>query len=163
MQSEEGLYEIIRGDLLHKVPEDRPVLVAHISNDIGAWGRGFTASLDKRWPTVGQSYRAHMEHALQVKSWVLGSNHVDYVDNDKAVVCMIAQHGLPGVHNPEPLRYGVLVDCMRAVCRLAVRDGYEIHCPKFGSGIARGDWDVIQSLIKELWVDQGVDVHVWYL
>ncbi len=165
MASEEALYEIIRGDLFQNLPKNRPVLVAHICNDIGAWGAGFTAALDKHWPTVGKSYCACVSHNLSKGFKVLGLNQTDYIDNDILVVGMIAQHGLPGVHNPAPLKYGALVECMQAVrsIYLANSEGYEIHCPKFGSGIARGNWDVIESLIKELWVDQGIDVHVWYL
>ena len=162
MTIESGVYEIIHGDLFQGLPNDKLVLVAHICNDIGAWGRGFTVSLDDHWPTVGESYRACMGHNLSKGFKVLGLNQTDYVDNTILVAGMIAQHGLPSASNPTPLKYGALVECMKEVCQLA-HDGYEIHCPKFGSGLARGNWEVIQSLIQELWVDQGIDVHVWYL
>ena len=39
----------------------------------------------------------------------------------------------------------------------------EIHCPKFGCGIARGDWNIVEKMIKELWVDRGLNVTVWSL
>jgi len=32
-------------------------IIAHVCNDIGAWGRGFVLSLSKRWPHAEKAYR----------------------------------------------------------------------------------------------------------
>ena len=39
----------------------------------------------------------------------------------------------------------------------------EIHAPKFGSGLARGDWDVIEALIVEAWDNEGIPVTIYEL
>jgi hypothetical protein len=35
-----------------------------------------------------------------------------------------------------------------------------IFCPRFGSDLAVGNWDVIKEMILEIWCDAGIDVTV---
>jgi hypothetical protein len=35
----------------------------------------------------------------------------------------------------------------------------EIHCPKFGSGLAGGNWDFISNLIEDIWSKYHVTVY----
>jgi hypothetical protein len=35
----------------------------------------------------------------------------------------------------------------------------EIHSPKFGSGLAGGNWNFIEELIKDIWYDCEVFVY----
>lgn len=36
-----------------------------------------------------------------------------------------------------------------------------IHCPKFGSLRAGGNWEFILELINETWVDRGINVTIY--
>ena len=38
-------------------------------------------------------------------------------------------------------------------------DKIEIHCPKFGSGLAGGDWKFIEYLINDIWSRHIVVVY----
>ena len=40
-----------------QVPRLEPCVIAHIVNDVGAWGRGFTAPLESRYPGQAAIYR----------------------------------------------------------------------------------------------------------
>jgi hypothetical protein len=35
----------------------------------------------------------------------------------------------------------------------------EIHCPKFGSGLAGGNWAFIEDLIEDIWGKYSVTVY----
>jgi hypothetical protein len=37
---------------------------------------------------------------------------------------------------------------------------YEIHAPKFGSGLAGGNWNFIENLIEDIWIDIPVYIYV---
>lgn len=85
------------------------------------------------------------------------------------IVNMLAQDGFKG-NGRRPLRYSALVSCMEKIksCILSRRllnrnNPYntEIHCPKFGAGLGGGNWDIIEELIEEIWVDNDINVHVY--
>jgi hypothetical protein len=35
-------------------PEDRPAVIAHVCNDVEAWGKGFVLALSRRWKAPEQ-------------------------------------------------------------------------------------------------------------
>ena len=39
-------------------------------------------------------------------------------------------------------------------------ENIEIHCPKFGSGLAGGNWNFISDLIDDVWGRYNVTVHI---
>lgn len=72
-----------------------------------------------------------------------------------------------GIERP-PIRYGAMAKAMYNLAEYirkahaSPEQGHaEIHCPKFGSDLAGGKWEIIESLILELWVDQGIPVCVY--
>lgn len=152
-----GKYRIVKGDVLKAV--EGPTIISHICNDVGAWGRGFTHALDEKWPEVGGAFRSF-------GTLPLGTTQTTCVSATDSiyVVGMIAQHGLPSWDNPKPIKYAALVECMLKVYDIALEFKItRICCPKFGAGFARGNWDFIEELIKEIWVDTGLDVTVYEL
>ena len=79
---------------------------------------------------------------------------------------MVAQAGTISqpVDDRPPIRYGALAKAMTHVAdfnAIRVNGKAEIHCPKFGSDLAGGDWNVIQQMIREIWVDRGLNVTVY--
>jgi hypothetical protein len=86
------------------------------------------------------------------------------------VVNMIAQHGTvtrPMDRDPNrpPVRYTALASCMSKVADYITHlpQGTSIHAPKFGAGLAGGNWDFIEELIRELWIDRGIPVTIYSL
>lgn len=157
-----GTYTECRGNIFGR-RRSGYTIIPHVCNNRGAWGAGFTAALDGTFPWVGSTYKMFM---LRYKAHgrLMGKNVSAVVDNYTIVIGMIAQNGLPSSDNPEPLSYPALRECMENVRTSATAHGiYTIHCPKFGCGIARGDWNVIERMIREIWVDSGLDVTVWSL
>lgn len=69
---------------------------------------------------------------------------------------MIAQNNIVGSSNPRPLNYYSLCSSMANVAQF-IRSKFDsdnpaqIHAPKFGCGLAGGNWAFIEELIKDIW------------
>lgn len=162
------MYKIVDGDIT-KIEEylkneyyAQHVVIPHVCNDIGAWGAGVSGAIGKRWPLAESKYKNKYTYRLgeiiRVDIDEIGSLNYYHIVN------MIAQHKLPCVANSRPcIRYGALVECMNSVKEYILREIYyhSIHAPMFGAGLAGGNWDVIEQIIHEVWVDNGIDVTIY--
>jgi len=91
---------------------------------------------------------------------VLGWIQPVMVEPDLWVVNMIAQAGI-GRQGGPPIRYESLRTCLGKTARIALTRGASVHMPRIGSGLAGGNWDVIEEIIQEELVDKGLDVTVY--
>jgi hypothetical protein len=154
----------VKGDVTDpKFTKDNEVaIIPHVCNDIGKMGRGVALALKKKWPSVYYYYAHRMVMELGYISWV----NVNTNKSDIIVVNMISQSGLRSPKNPKPIKYWALLKCMEEV-NLFIKEKIEpyqnpvIHCPRFGSELAGGSWDFILELIKETWINNGLDVVVY--
>jgi hypothetical protein len=148
----------IEGDLFKNLPSDVTVLIPHIVNNIHAWGSGFVVPLANRFPISKKKY-------MDEKVLELGKTQFISVDN--FIICnMIAQNGIKNSTNKFPIKYNFLEDCMVSVGEKALKirdiDGsVKIICPMFGSNRAGGDWEIIESMIKNIWND--LDIEIYYM
>ena len=138
--------------------------IPHICNNVGGWGAGFVLALSKKWEEPEIQYRQWMKRSGRMPN--LGDvQYCSVADEGKykntRVVNMIAQNGFRSEDNPKPIKYAALVDAMRQVAGYMNSIDGSIHCPKFGAGLAGGDWRVIEALIQEIWVDAGINVTVY--
>ena len=155
-------------------------LIIHVCNDQGAWGAGFVLALDATFGTDEGSPR--MLYRNWAKSCQTGSKvypleggqvQLVPVTNGDFVVNMIGQHGT-SVDNEgfPPIRYPWIDLALKRVAAIAHTLGASVHCPRFGSGLAGGNWNeqlprvktlTIEERIKFELVDQGIDVTVYDL
>jgi hypothetical protein len=137
------------------------VIIAHCCNDVGAWGSGFVIPLGKRFPEARRVYfELHKNEGLRLGACQF-VNSVSFPDK-VWIANMIGQHGVtPDEGGKFPVRYGALHDAMMVVAHTARLHGAFICCPKFGCGLAGGEWSKIEQLIRECWVEQGVPVKVY--
>ena len=144
-----------------QVPADAPpTIIAHVCNDIGAWGGGFTGGLSRVYPQAERDYRRwHAHNAAQGMS-LLGRVQVVKVAPHVTIANMVAQHGLRGRGNPVPLQYDHLQDCLKRLATHALSTGAHVQMPRIGAGLARGHWPTIESHITEHLVNRGVPVTV---
>jgi hypothetical protein len=49
------------------------------------------------------------------------------------------------------------------VAKIAGYDGATVHMPRIGTGLARGNWEVIESIINRTLTLRDVDVTVYDL
>lgn len=145
---------------------DTVFLIAHVCNNVGVFGGGFAKDLAEHFPLVKENFLA-----LGKKEAKLG--RVQYVEvycNNKTknkiiVANMIAQNGTMSNKNMRPLNYGALVYCMNNINNYISSlmhsniENIQIHCPKFGSGLAGGNWLFIQDLIRDVWASHNVCIY----
>ena len=146
-----------------------PKIIAHICNDIGAWGAGFTGAISRKWLEPERVYRRHHRTSGHFPLGSIQNIRVD-LDNDNleyTVVCnMIAQHGINKEYYGTPFRtvnYGALAKCLNNLAEYQVAYRQSIHMPRIGAGLGGGDWDIIEELIEYLLVQRGINVTVYDL
>ena len=138
------------------------IIIPHVCNNIGIFGAGFAAAVRNKFPSVATNFE------LMGKKTKLG--YVQYIsvfkdhtyDHDLIFANMIAQNGIINNRNTRPLNYEYLVRCMidvREFIKNKNKDTIQIRCPKFGSGLAGGDWRFISDLIEDIWININVIVH----
>lgn len=141
-----------------------PVIIAHCVNNIGHWGRGFSGVLSKKWKNVETEYRLWHSNGVHPEDGRFGLGRVLFsvaYDCGPTVASMVAQAGT--IDNPRgwlpPIRYGALTCAMTRVAKYARDSKMSICCPRFGCGLAGGQWAVVENMIKELWSDIDVTVY----
>lgn len=170
----------VEGDLFADLKNaTAPTIIPHVCNDIGAWGAGFVVPLGRIFPVARESYlswgngKPTGNSSYKGGCWDnmlnrpdmfrLGHTQIIQVQDQPRVYVanMIAQHRVGG---ERPLRYKALVECLVSVAEDARGwAGSEIVAPMFGSGLAGGDWNFIEVLIDEIWVQAGINVTIYYL
>ena len=136
------------------------VVHGHVVNDVGAFGAGVALQIADRWPEARQNY---LDWGFQGQSFQMGNNNCFVVPNRKImIVHMLAQHGLPSRTNKQPLCYISLAKCLNKLGNTAQSLNGEIHMPKVGCGLARGDWNQVAPMILEL-IPDDVPVSVYIL
>ena len=164
-----SVLKFVEGDLFVRVKDVvGPVLIPHVCNDKGVFGAGFALAVSRYFPHVREAYLGWFAHGVdQHDKRVFGLGECQYVPvgfegSEVEVVNMVAQ----GLGGSRPLRYAMLAKCMEELGHDAVTGlGGKpvIFCPFFGAGLAGGDWNFIEELIKDCWLDRGLLVTVCYL
>lgn len=131
------------------------IYIPHVTNNHNSFYVGFVEALNKRWPS-----------SLKEKSpqWVffnkerkLGNVDIINPEDRTYVLNMCAQDNINQPLNGCRLSYSSLMKCMQDVSQIIVQPGI-ILTPKFGAGIAGGNWTTINKLIHELWHEHTVIV-----
>lgn len=134
----------VKGDIfkgIEAVSKDTPICLPHVCNDQGAWGSGFVVALSKFSLIPERSYRA-------LKDYKLGHVDISISYGNIHVLNMIAQHKFVSKNNPVALRYDALMTCLDTVFKYAKGLNAEVRAPKFGAGLAEGDWNKIAEIIN---------------
>jgi len=126
-------------------------IVAHVCNNVGAWGAGFVLSLSKKWPVTKQYY-------LDMRPYVLGNVGFIQVEPKIIVANMIAQDGI-GMARGVPLKYNHLGKCLEAVYNMAKNTNSTVHMPRIGTGLAGGSWSIISQIISSRMEDVPVFIY----
>lgn len=128
-----------------------PATIAHVCNDIGVWGGGFTGALSRRWRQPEEGYRQWSSRLFTTAvGFELGQVQIVEINDDISVANMIAQHriGIDPVTGP-PIRYDALAECLKTVNDWAEYYEMTIHMPRIGCGIAGGRWNEVEPLIRK--------------
>lgn len=147
------------------------VFIPHVCNNIDLFGAGFAADIADKFPSVKADY--HMLGKNFLKNNFGYAQIIKVMEETRHkqklyIVNMIAQNGVQSKNNPRPLNYFALAKSMGILSSfilsntgyLSKSENIEIHCPKFGSGLAGGNWNFVSDLIDDVWGRYNVTVHI---
>lgn len=148
-----------------KLRENEIVIISHCCNNLNKWGAGFVLALNKKWSKAEAVYRNFCERNISLP--ILGKVCYAKINNHLIIANMIGQDGTVSLVNPKPIKYKALINCMAEIVAytemiiVQTANPVVIHCPKFGSDLAQGNWNFILELIEEIWLENGIDVVVY--
>lgn len=136
-------------------------VIAHICNDLGAWGAGFVLAISKRWKEPEAEYRLwHRERARN--DFGLGKIQLIQVEEYIHVANMVGQRGIKtGRSTGVPIRYEAVEACLQQLAEEAKALNASVHMPRIGCGLAGGKWERIEPLIENALIASNVDVYVY--
>lgn len=136
-------------------------IIAHISNDIGGWGKGFVLAISKRWQEPEKAYREwHRNRASN--NFALGNIQLIQVEPHIYVANMIGQRGTKtGRSTGVPVRYEAIESCLEKLSIEAKELKASVHMPRIGCGLSGGKWDRVEPLIKKTLLENDIDVYVY--
>jgi len=146
------------------------VIVPHVCNNVDAFGAGFAGQVASNFPTVKADY--HMLGKTFLKNNLGYTQFLKVYEQPKyrhrlIFANMIAQNGIVSPQNPRPINYLALAKCMVGISKfiseqtdfMSKNENVEIHAPKFGSGLAGGNWNFIGNLIEDIWTPYKVYIY----
>jgi O-acetyl-ADP-ribose deacetylase (regulator of RNase III) len=137
-------------------------IIAHVCNDVGAWGKGFVLALSQRWSEPAQGFKQwHKER--EENDFGLGAVQFVRVGEEIWVANMIAQHGIRPSQGIPPIRYGALDHCLEKVAAKAKELNASVHMPRIGCGLAGGEWDRIEPIVVQRLCEQDIPATVYDL
>ena len=151
------LINYIKGDATSPVGIDKKLIV-HICNDIGGWGKGFVLAISKRWKKPEKEYR---EWFKSQEKFELGEVQFVNVESDITIANMIGQHKIKKTNGQIPIRYKAVKSCLEKVAVFSRENNYSIHMPRIGCGLAGGNWNEIELIIKEELINRDIKVTVY--
>jgi hypothetical protein len=130
----------------HGGPVTDGVIIAHLCNHIGAWGKGFVLAIDDLSPAPKVAYQHYAK--THKKQLALGVTQFIEVEPHLFVANMIAQNGIDTSQGSCLVDYGALNKCLENVFLRAVLLRCNVHIPAgMGSGLAGGSKQMITDLI----------------
>lgn len=164
---DKGILTNVIGDVTtpQKEKENEIVVITHCCNNEKKWGAGVVLAISRKWKEPEQIYRNFCDANDGLP--ILGRVCYARIYGDLTVANMIGQDGTVSESNPIPIKYKALASCMAEVAnridmiKFKTNKPVVIHCPKFGSDLAKGDWGFILELIREIWLEAGIDVVVY--
>lgn len=131
------------------------VVIPHVCNNRATMGAGVALALAIEWPSILPEYQ---ELCMQPKP--LGRQTRVEVQKDIIVCNMIAQDGFAGEPGVVPLQYAALGMCMGELRDYLTEHPGSIVAPRFGAGLAGGNWGVIKKFIHEVWTAADINVTI---
>ena len=134
---------------------DGPKIIVHCCNSVGAWGSGFVLAVSKKWTEPELEYR-------KLRSPItLGSIQMVEVDSDLWVCNLVGQDHIRPKGGIPPIRYEAFRKGFKALAIEACSRSATIHMPRMGCALAGGSWKIVELLIDDELVDEGLDVTVY--
>ena len=142
-------------------------IVAHVCNDLGRMGSGVAKALMDKWPQVRSEYvKWHKTNELngRPKPFKLGAVQFIHCEGEIVVANVIGQHDIRSKGGIPPVRYEALREGFAFIANVAKFYEASVHVPYLmGCDLAGGDWEVVETILEEELISQGVEVTAYDL
>lgn len=135
----------------------RGIIIAHIANSRGKWGKGFVLAINKLSLAAKAAYQAYARDCSN--NIPLGHTQFVEVQPNLFVANMIAQNGVDKSIADDGclVDYDALTKCISLVFDRASSLRCNVHIPAgIGSGLAGGDREKIHEIIKSAAKFEGI-------
>jgi len=152
------MIKYVKGDLIKLADDGEFDVICHGCNCQGTMGAGIAKQIAKRWPLVAEvdkefhSRNAHNTFAMLGEFSMV---NVKTKNNRRLIVCNLYTQHYYGK--------GVQVDYI-SIKRVLIQIhetmplNYRIGLPKIAAGLGGGDWNIIKSIIEEIFSNRNVSV-----
>jgi len=153
--------EFLRGNALEPRGTGKRIVAQIVNDATPNWGgKGFAHAVRRKWPGVQNSFR---EWASQsITNLKIGNSKCFDAGDNVAVFCMVAQKGYRPSRTPR-IRYAALEECLSQLAATAKTLNASVHMPRIGTGYAGGRWSVIEELVRQNLVSDGISVTIYDL
>lgn len=154
----------IKGDATEPIViSDKYSVICHCCNALGAWGKGFVVPLGKKYPIAKEKYLKFIKMTKEENR--LGSVSFAKVTDNIIVANIIGQYNIYPKDGKIPLDYEALEKGFKNVIEMFKTNNIPltIHMPKIGCGLAGGDWNVVEKIIKNTFINENIEVYVYFL
>ncbi|MFB4359813.1 macro domain-containing protein [Pantoea sp. BS_8] len=141
------------------IPFKESVIILHVVNNLGKWGKGFVLSLSKRYPLAKEKYLASSRIGYKM-------GDVQFIEVDTLnrvfVANMVAQEGIKKSQRDAKryISYEALEECLEIASDYALCNRLEVQMPMIGAGLGGGDWQVIIDIIKDKLTYKKIPCHI---
>lgn len=150
----------IEGD----IREATETFIAHGCNSQGVMGSGVALAIKNKWPKAFEQYRSDL---LDNKAAFGDCSFCDIStdDGEKYIMNLITQDQY-GTEKRQ-VNYAAIVSSLTHAISIANLD-YEIGVdqiaiPKIGAGLGGGDWDIIETILKDFEEFYGIEFTVYFI
>lgn len=132
-------------------------VIAHGCNCVGGFGSGFAYVVAQKYPKVKEMYlKRH-----RVKGWTLGDIQAVKVNDGplKMILNVATQyHYLP--RNMDHVAYESLHEAFIKIRDYCHKNNLSLAIPKIGAGLAGGDWNRIEAILKDIFTTSDIFIYV---
>lgn len=129
-------------------------MIVHGCNAQGVMGSGVADQIRRKYP---YAYRTYYD-AYTAAGLMLGEVIYAVFDTKNLIIAnAITQQFFGRDPNRVYVDYHAVRKCMRNVAGVAKQHNMQVHFPKIGAGLARGNWSILSTIIDEELDDAGVE------
>ncbi len=137
------MIEYIKGDILKSGCK----LIVHGCNAQGVMGSGLAKQIKEKYPKAYEDY-VEMCREMPEES-LLGSVNFSEQDDGTVIANAITQLNF-GKDGRRYVSYDAIDECFEDIALYCeVNDIMEIAIPRIGAGLGGGNWEIIESIIKQ--------------
>ncbi len=148
----------VHGNVLDPKNGGRKIVCQLVNDKATKWGGGVARKAATRFPEAEKNFS---QEIIKIpKAERLGK--VIFVEAEAylEIASIIAQEGFGKSLFPR-IRYASLQHCLEVISKRAIHTQASIHMPRIGTGVAGGDWNIIQELLDDILVRSGIIITIY--